>query len=177
MARRSLLGNLSVAVWSFLLFSSFTLLLNQMGSSFSFNNRFLTLIANLAAGLGHFCLFASMIGSVWPRFFGASSIAFQPASVRAICSLPFLENAEQVRQGTFFCHLVENMSVCSLSKSWLLLYSGVNLARDVPLLLAIVAVCSICFIYWITTCAMVNYLLLDFPDLDARRSSYPCPEE
>jgi uncharacterized membrane protein len=37
------------------------------------------------------------------------------------------------------------------------------------LLLAIGLVCCIGFVYWVTTYAMVNYLLLDFPELESRR--------
>lgn len=164
-ARRSLLGNLSVAVWSFLLFSSFTLLLNQMGSSFSFNNRFLTLIANLAAGLVT-SVFASMFG------IGLASVFLsfqynQPAAVRNLF-LPFLDNDDRSVRVRFFVTLGEYVSLLPLQVMFFYI-PGDSLSSHIPLLLAIGLVCCIGFVYWVTTYAMVNYLLLDFPELESRR--------
>ena len=164
-ARRSLLGNLSVAVWSFLLFASFTILLNQIGSSFSFSNSFLTLVVSLTAGLVT-SVFASMIG------IGLSSVFLsfqynQPASVRNLF-LPFMENTDRSVMVRFFVTFGEYVSMLPVQVIAFFIPRD-KLAGHVPLLLAVISICCICFIYWITTFAMVNYLLLDFPDLDARR--------
>ena len=164
-ARRSLLGNLSVAVWSFLLFASFTILLNQIGSSFSFSNSFLTLVVSLTAGLVT-SVFASMFG------IGLASVFLsfqynQPAAVRNLF-LPFLDNADRSVRVRFFVTLGEYFSLLPIQVMFFFIPRD-KLSAHVPLLLAIGLICCIGFVYWVTTYAMVNYLLLDFPDLEAWR--------
>ncbi len=159
-ARRSLLGNLSVAVWSFLLYTSITLLLNQIGSSFSFRSSSLSLLTNLTAGLIT-SVFASMLGV------GLSSVFLnlqygQPASVRDLL-LPFLENADRTVRIRFFVTTGEYVSLLPLQ--FLLYYiSADEILKNIPLVLGMSLLCFIAFTYWVTTYAMVNYLLLDFPD-------------
>lgn len=159
-ARLSLLGNLSVAVWSFLLYFSITLLLNQIGFSFSFHNSALTLLVNLTAGLIT-SVFASMLGV------GLSSVFLnlqygQPASVRDLF-LPFLDNADRTVRIRFFVTAGEYISLLPLQ---FLLYfiSADEILQNIPLVLGMSLLCFIAFTYWVTTYAMVNYLLLDFPD-------------
>jgi uncharacterized membrane protein len=120
---------------------------------------------NLAAGLVT-SVFASMFG------IGLASVFLsfqynQPAAVRNLF-LPFLDNADRSVRVRFFVTLGEYFSLLPIQVMFFFIPRD-KLSAHVPLLLAIGLICCIGFVYWVTTYAMVNYLLLDFPDLEAWR--------
>lgn len=169
--RRSLLGHLSIAVWSFLLYIAFMVLLNQIGSSFTFSNRVLTLVFSLLAGYVT-SLFGSLFG------IGLSSVFLnlqynQPASISNLF-IAFLENPDRSVRIRSFVTLGEYLSLIPL-RLLLFFIPAESLYQYFPLVLVILAVSCTAFIWWNITYAMVNYLMLDFPDISAGkiiRASY-----
>ena len=98
-ARRALLGRLSTAVWSMLLFIALTIFLSQFSSFFGVSNVIASLVLNLASRF-----LATLLISLFG--IGLSSIFLkllydQPASPRGLIT-GFLENADNCIRVRFY---------------------------------------------------------------------------
>lgn len=164
-ARGSLLGHLGTAVWSLLLYGALSLFLEQIAASFVFSNTILNLAGQLAA---HFVtsLFSSLFG------IGLASVFLnlqygQPAYVRDLFRV-FRENPDKSVQVRAFVTLGE--SVCLLPLQLILYFTPDKaLSQRLPAVAVCGAVSMASFLIWSLTYSMANYLLLDFPDMEAGR--------
>ena len=164
-ARRALLGHLSIAVWSLLLVVALSFLLTQIAASFTFPNIYLSLTANLAA---HFVttLFASLFG------IGLSSVFLnllygQPASIRCLL-VGFVENPDNCVRARFYVTCGEFLCLLPL-QLFVYVLDEKSLTTFLPVTAAVGILCLIAYTIWSLTFSMVNYILLDFPDMDAGR--------
>ena len=162
-ARRSLLGHLSTAAWSFVFYTVLTLFLDQLSGTVVFKSRALTLVFTLAAGFT-VSLFGSVLGIGLASVF--LNLAYgQPASIRNLFT-PLSRDQDRAVHVRFF--ITAGEWICLLPLQILLFFitwSGILSHLGVFLPLAII--CGAAFLYWSTTFAMADYLFLDFPDAEA----------
>lgn len=164
-ARRALLGHLSTAVWSLLLFTALTIFLTQLSSSFNISNKYLSLIVVLASRF-----VATLVISIFGV--GLSSIFLnllygQPASIRGLFN-GFAENSDTCIRVRFFITFGEY--VCLLPfQIFVFLVPAEKLTKLIPLVIALGLFCLVGYMYWVLTFAMANFLLLDFPQMSADR--------
>lgn len=164
-ARRALLGHLSIAVWSLLLVTAVTFLLTELSVSFNFTNKYLGLTANLASRFVT-TLFASLFG------IGLSSVFLkllygQPATIGSLLTV-FFENSDNCVRVRFF--ITAGKFVCLLPLHlFLYIVPTDSLLSYLPVAAGIALVCLIAYTIWSLTFSMSNYLLLDFPGMDAKK--------
>lgn len=164
-ARYSLLGNLRTAVWSQLLYLITLLFLSTLPGSIRFENTALDLA---------FILLGRFITSLFASLFGIGlSLVFlnlqygQQASVRNLfhCFFAFPDKAVRVRSfvtaGELLCLLPIQLTVYFIPYS--------SFKKYLPLVLAAAIVSIAASVLWSASYAMTNFLLLDFPQLDAGR--------
>lgn len=163
-ARSSLLGNLNVAVWSLLLFSGIELFINGFSQSFSFQSPFLTLAVSLAA---------QIVTGIFAGLFrvGLSSVFL------------LLQYGREARVGSLFVCFRENQDTSVRVRAFLtfgeclmllpfqlLLFLSPDLFKELPLPALLITVLSFgALMVWKITFAMADFVLLDFPELGARR--------
>ena len=162
-ARRSLLGHLGTAVWGLLLYLLIDLFLGRLTASVSFGNIYVNLAIALAAWYVT-SLFASLFG------IGLSCIFLnlqygQPARIRSLFT-SFYENADKsvrlrafVTAGEFLCLLPFQTVFFFTSRS--------SMMERFPLILGVSAISLTLYMIWSLTFAMANFLLLDFPQMEA----------
>lgn len=164
-ARYSLLGHLRTAVWAQLLYMIALLFLSTLSGAIRFENTALDLAFIL---LGRFItsLSASLLGIGLSLVFLNLQYG-QKAYVRNLfhCFFAFPDKAVRVRSfvtaGELLCFLPVQLVV------YFIPYSSFN--RHLPLILAACAVSAAASILWSASYAMTNFLLLDFPQLEASR--------
>lgn len=167
-ARRSLLGHLKVVIWSFLLYIMINLFLNGLPASISFQSRALTLTVFFAA---------QFVMSVFISLFNVGLSA-------VFLNLQYGENARigdlMVCFGRFQDTSVKVRSVVTLGEFLTLIPLQLllntlpegSVRTHVPLILVIGVLCFGARIFWQISFAMTDYLLLDFPEMGARRILY-----
>ena len=164
-ARRSLLGHLPVAVWSFLLYTAFELFLNSLSQSFTFDNAFLTLVVLLVVQFVT-GLFASLFSVGLSAVFLNLQYGMDArVSDLFICFRDNQDTSIRVRS------LVTAGEVLSLLPLQLLLFflpKG-ELTSYLPLVILAVVMSLAALLVWRISFAMTNFLLLDFPELGAGR--------
>lgn len=164
-ARRALLGHLSITVWSLLLFLSLSLLLTEFSYTFTFSNKYLGLTLNLAVRYLT-TVFISLFG------IGLSSIFLRllygkQALVRNLLT-GFFENSDTCIRVRAF--ITAGQFVCLLPiQLYMFVIPTDSIIASLPVIGGLTAVCLAAFLFWDLTFAMSNYLLLDFPDLTAKR--------
>lgn len=162
-ARRALLGHLSVAVWSLLLVTALSILLAEISLSFNFDNKYLGLAMNLTARFLT-TLLASLFGiglcSIFLRL-----IYRQPASVGNLLTGLF-ENTDTCITVRFYVTGGEYICMLPLQLLLYIIPSG-SLTAYLPLAAVVGVICAVTYILWSLTFSMANFLLLDFPQLDA----------
>lgn len=164
-ARRSLLGHLSTAVWSLVLFMGISMSMNQIFTNISIGNKEVDLVISLVVRF-----VTSTFGSLFG--IGLASVFLnlqygQPAAVRNLFYC-FSENADKsVRMRAF---LTAGEMLCLLPVQILIYFTkeGQTLAR-LPLILPVGAVCFLLYEVWTLTFSMANYLFLDFPEMEPSR--------
>ena len=164
-ARRALLGHLSTAVWSMLLFIALTIFLSQFSSFFGVSNVIASLVLNLASRF-----LATLLISLFG--IGLSSIFLkllydQPASPRGLIT-GFLENADNCIRVRFYITFGEFVCLMPL-QLFLSLVPSQSLTKLVPAVAALTVFCLAGYMYWSLTFAMADFLLLDFPEMNADR--------
>ena len=164
-ARRSLLGHLSVAVSGFLLYSVIGLFLNGLPQSLSFQNPVLNLVIMLAAqfitavfgslfGVGLSCIFLNLQYGQEPHI-----------SDLFVCLRNNQDTAVRVRS------VVTGGELAAVLPIQLLMYflpQGRTLSY-IPVITVVTVVCLAAMFAWRFTFAMADFLLLDFPEMDAGR--------
>jgi uncharacterized membrane protein len=164
-ARKALLGHLSIAVWSLLLFVSLSILLTEFSYTFTFSNKYLGLTLNLAVRYLT-TVFISLFG------IGLSSIFLRllydkQALVRNLLT-GFFENSDTCIRVRAF--ITAGQFVCLLPlQLYMYILPPESISASLPVIGGLTAVCLAGFLFWDLTFAMSNYLLLDFPDLTADR--------
>lgn len=164
-ARRSLLGHLSAAVWSMLLFLALTLFLAQLSASFNTSSALLNLLLSLASRF--ICtlltgLFGIGLSSVFLR------LAYgQPASPRELLT-GFWENADICIRVRFYITFGEFICLLPL-QLFLALVPGQTLIKYLPVAIGLGVFCLAGYMYWSLTFSMADFLLLDYPEMSADR--------
>lgn len=164
-ARRALLGRLSTAVWSMLLFIALMVFLTQFSSFLGVSNVIAGLVLNLASRF-----LATLLISLFGV--GLSSVFLkllydQPASPRGLIT-GFLENADNCIRVRFYITFGEFVCLMPL-QLFLYLVPTQTLTKLVPVVAALAVFCMAGYMYWSLTFAMADYLLLDFPEMSADR--------
>lgn len=164
-ARKALLGHLSTAVWSLLLYFAIALFLTQFSSSVNISNTYLRLIIYIVSRFVA-TLAVSLFGV------GLSSIFLnllyeQPASIRGLLT-GFLENPDNCIRVRFYITFGEYVCLLPL-QIFLFLVPKDTLAEIIPVTAALTVFCLAGYMYWTLTFAMANYLLLDFPEMNSDR--------
>ena len=164
-ARRALLGHLSAAVWSMLLFLALTVFLAQFSSSFNLSNVYLGLLISLASRFVS-TLLLSLFG------IGLSSIFLnllygQPASPRGLLTC-FFENQDTCIRVRFYITVGEFICLMPI-QLFLALVPRQTLSNLLPVTAGLALFCLAGYMYWSLTFSMANFLLLDFPDMSAER--------
>lgn len=164
-ARRALLGHLSIAVWSLLLFVSLSILLTEFSYTFNFSNKYLGLTLNLAVrylSTVFVSLFGIGLSSIFLRLLYGKQVL-----VRNLLT-GFFDNSDTCIRVRAF--ITAGQFVCLLP---LQLYMYVvpleSIRSSFPVIGGLTVICLAAFVFWNLTFAMSNYLLLDFPDLPADR--------
>lgn len=162
-ARRSLLGHLSTAAWSFVFYTVLTLFLDQLSGTVQFKSQILTLLFTLAAGFT-VSLFGSVLGIGLAYVF--LNLAYgQPASIRNLFA-PISRNQDRAVRVRFF--ITAGEWICLLPVQIFLFFtSWTGILSNLAVFLPLAILCGAAFIYWNTTFAMADYLYLDFPDAEA----------
>ena len=163
-ARKALLGHLSTAVWSLLLYFAIMLFLTQF-SSFNISNKYLNLILFIASRF-----VAALVISIFGV--GLSSIFLnllygQPASIRGLLT-GFLENPDNCIRVRFYITFGEYLCLLPL-QIFLFLVPPDTLGTVIPVTAALTVFCLAGYMYWTLTFAMANFLLLDFPEMNSDR--------
>lgn len=162
-ARHSLLGHISTAVWSLLLYTVLNFFLEQIAGSLTFGNQILDLAILLCARFIT-VLFGSLFGIGLDAVFLKLQYE-QPASFRDLF-ICFRGNADRAVKARSFVTLGEVICLLPMQILAYLTPDSEILAR-LPVLLITCAVCIAAYIAWSLTYAMVNYLLLDFPEMES----------
>lgn len=163
-ARSSLLGHLNVAVWSLLLFTGIELFINGFSQSLSFQSPALTLVISLAA---------QIVTGIFAGLFrvGLSSVFL------------LLQYGREARVGSLFVCFRENQDTSIRVRAFvtigeclmllpfqLLLFLSPGFFKTQPVSAILITVLSFgALLVWRITFAMADYVLLDFPELGARR--------
>lgn len=164
-ARKALLGHLSTAVWSLLLYFAITLFLTQLSSSFNMSNIYLSLIIFIASRF-----VVTLVISIFGV--GLSSIFLnllyeQPAPIRGLLT-GFLENPDNCIRVRFYITFGEYVCLLPL-QIFLFLVPQDTLTTLIPAAAALAVFCLAGYMYWNLTFAMANFLLLDFPEMNSDR--------
>lgn len=164
-ARRALLGHLSAAVWSMLLFLALTVFLAQFSSSFNISNVIFNLLISLASRF-----VATLVISLFG--IGLSSIFLnllygQPASPRGLLT-GFYENSDTCIRVRFYITFGEFVCLMPI-QLFLALVPAQTLANLLPAAAGLALFCLAGYLYWSLTFAMANFLLLDYPEMNADR--------
>lgn len=164
-ARRSLLGHLGAAVRTVLLYSMIGLLLAQIPASLTFENMGLRVAAFLSARF-LVSLMYSLVGIGLASFFLGLQFG-QPVGTRRLFLFLF-ENPDRcvrtrffVTAGEFACLLP--VQILSALMPWNSIPS-----RIVPVS-CVGIICLLAYAAWSLTFSMVDYLIVDFPDLEPLR--------
>ena len=164
-ARRSLLGHLPVAVSGFLLYSVIGLFLNGLPQSFSFDHPVLNLVVMLAAQFIT-AVFSSLFGVGLSCIFLNLQYGQQPhAGDLFVCLRSSQDTAIRVRG------VVTGGELAAVLPIQLLMYfipQGRTLSW-LPVIIIVTIVCFTAMFVWRFTYAMADFLLLDFPEMGARR--------
>ena len=164
-ARKALLGRLSTAVWSMLLFTAIMLFLSHFSTFSGISNVIAGLVLNLASRFVS-TLLISLFGV------GLSSIFLkllydQPASPRGLIT-GFMENSDNCIRVRFYITFGEFVCLLPL-QLFLYLVPSQTLTKLVPAVAGLTVFCLAGYMYWSLTFAMADFLLLDFPEMKADR--------
>ena len=151
-ARKALLGHLSTAVWSLLLYFAIALFLTRL--IIYIVSRFVATLAVSLFGVGLSSIFLNLLYE-------------QPASIRGLLT-GFLENPDNCIRVRFYITFGEYVCLLPL-QIVLFLVPTDTLAEIIPVTAALTVFCLAGYMYWTLTFAMANYLLLDFPEMNSDR--------